>query len=146
MSSNGNISVIRSSQPRRVTPAFARIMPSHSDESNFFILVFRFPRISTICKSGRTLSSWHFRRRLPVAMTAFAGRSRNVRCDFFELTMKTSCTSSLSSTAAMARPSGTKVGTSLKLCTAISTRSSSKAISSSLVKRPLSPIFASGAS
>ena len=46
----------------------------------------------------------------------------------------------------IASPSGTAVGMSLAECTATSMRPSSSAVSSSLVKRPLSPILASGAS
>ena len=146
MISNGRISVIRCAQPSRVTPALARIIPSQFDSSSFFIRVLRFPRISIICMSCRTLSTWHLRRRLPVAITAWRGRAMNNWFGLFGWPIKTSRTSSRSRTAPIARPSGIAVGTSLKLCTARSMRSSNRATSSSFVKSPFSPIFASGAS
>ena len=53
--------------------------------------------------------------------------------------------SALSVTAVITSPSGTITGISFRLCTAISISPASMAVSNSLVKSPLPPIFARGA-
>jgi len=77
------ISAMRSAKPDEWHRLFARIIPSHSDESMCFSSVYQMARISAICISGRALSNWHFRRKLPVATIAFSGSPRNCDVDFF---------------------------------------------------------------
>jgi len=109
MTSNGRISVIRASRPSLVTPAFARSMPSQSDSSSLLSLVFRFPRISTIRRSGRWLRSCDFRRRLPVATIALLGGPQRL-WSFAGWLTKTSLASSRFEIAPIVSPAGSCVG------------------------------------
>ncbi|MMZ66115.1 hypothetical protein D1872_285850 [compost metagenome] len=83
------------------------------------------------------------RLRLVVPTTAPSGSASTL--SYFSLN-NASRTSSRLVIAPRSRPSGNSVGTSFRLCTAICASPLSIASSSSLVKRPLPPIFAKGVS
>ena len=141
--SRGSTSVMRSAKPRRLRPATARMMASKCSRSSFSSRVLTLPRRSEIWRSGRACSSCALRRRLDVPTFAPCGRFSSVL--YFGLTTA-SPGSKRSVMAEMTSPSGTSVGISLRLCTAMSMPPASISCSSSFVKSPLPPILASGAS
>src|SRR5207237_810771 len=79
--------------------------------------------------------SWARRRRLPVPTTAPSGSESSVS----KPPHRASRGSARSGTPTIARPSGSRLGTSLAECTARSTSSRSSASSISFTKRDLSP-------
>ena len=139
-------------RPRRASPAAARIVPVISSSTSLRRRVSTLPRMSTTSRSGLSASSCERRRRLELPTRAPRGTSSSVSGpasvgrassrDGFGT--NTSRTSSRSVKAIIFSPGGIAVGMSLAECTATSMRPSSSAVSSSLVKSPLSPIWPAG--
>ena len=128
---------------RRFMPAIAKMIASNSPSFSFLSLVCTFPRSEMISRSGLIISSCILRRRLVVPTFAPCGRSLNLAN--FSLIIA-SLVSSREQMAASLSPSGKTTGTSFRLCTAMSVSPFSMLSSSSFVKSPLPPIFASGVS
>ena len=128
---------------RRLIPAIASIIASNSPSLSLAILEFTFPRSEIISKSGlRARSCILLRKDVVPTLAPFGSSSKLLK---FILSIA-SFISSLLQTQANFNPSGKVVGTSFKLCTAISALPSSIAFSSSLVNKPLPPILANGVS
>ena len=130
-------------RPRRFKPASASTMPSNSPRASFSSRVVTLPRRSRSSRSGRSASSWLRRRRLDVPTTAPCGRPCRPPA---WLDSRQSRGSSRSSTTGICSSGGSSTGTSFMECTARSASPASIACSSSLMKRPLPPILASGVS
>lgn len=58
LSSTLMVEVMRSSKPRRIRPAAARMMASYSPASSLARRVLTLPRRKRICRSGRRASNW----------------------------------------------------------------------------------------
>jgi len=140
MTPAGSSSLMRSPQPRRLSPAAANRIASYRPSANFRSLVSRFPRSGSISRSGRRACNCAERRRELVPTRAPFGSSASARPTM------ASRASSRAGMAATVSPAGTSVGKSFMLCTARSTRPSSSASSISFVNSPLAPTWASGTS
>ena len=117
----------------------ASYWPSSSLRSRVLTL----PRNGSTCKSASRSRSCASRRRLDVPIRAPPGRLARSR-KWFDT--KASRGSSRAPIAASTKPSGISIGTSFSEWTARSARPSAIATSSSLMKRPLPPMSASGRS
>ena len=123
-----------SSRPRRRRPASASTTASYSPSASFRRRVSTLPRNGRTWMRGLIASSWERRRRLDVPTRAPSGSSS------MPLAVPTSASrgSSPLGTAAIARPSGSRPGTSFALWTARSTSPASRASSISFTNRDLS--------
>src|SRR6266705_2429205 len=141
--SGSSIARIRAARPSRLSPAAASTIAWHSPRSSFARRVSRLPRRGFTFSAGWRSRNCASRRRLEVPMMLPGGKASRLALRF---DTRQSRGSSLEVIAARQKPSGRRIGTSFAECTARSARPSSSAASSSLTKRPLPPIWASGRS
>src|SRR5438128_1329159 len=141
--SGSSIARIRAARPSRLSPAAASTTAWHSPRSSFASRVSRLPRSGFTCRPGKRSRNCASRRRLDVPRMLPGGNASRLALRF---DTRQSRGSSLAVIAARQKPSGRRIGTSFAECTARSARPSSSAASSSLTKRPLPPIWASGRS
>ena len=139
MSSVARTVLAASARPRRLSPASASNVASISPRPTLSRRVPILPRRGTTITSGRRCSTWAPRRSEAVPTTAPEGRPSRPP-PWREI--QASRGSSRSSTQEITVPDATSVGTSFIECTARSMRPSSRAMSISLVNKPLPPISA----
>ena len=136
ISSGSKYLVIRFSNPKRFTPAAARINALYCPESNFARRVITFPLHPLNCACGYRVLNCNILRRLEQPI----GRLKSISSLPSGKT-KTSLGSSLLENATIGSSFGISIGISFKLCTDKSVRLSSKARSSSLTKSPFPPTW-----
>src|SRR6266581_8456290 len=141
--SGSSIARIRAARPSRLSPAAASTTAWHSPRSSLASRVSRLPRNGCTLSAGWRSRNCASRRRLDVPTMLPGGNASRVALRF---DTRQSRGSSLAVIAARQKGSGRRIGTSFAECTAISARPTSSAASSSLTKRPLPPIWASGRS
>ena len=129
--------------PSLLIPAAARIIPSYSPLLNFSIRVGTFPLICFICTFSMISFICSSRLKLPVPII-HPSFLYTVSSPF--LVTRTSLSSPLASAAPISSPSGSSIGTSFALCTAISILPSVSSSSISFVNTPFPPNEASSLS
>ena len=127
---------MRSANPRRISPAAAKMIAAYWPSSSLRNRVSTLPRNGSTCKCLNRARNWLSRRKLDVPTTAPLGKSSS---DTNWLETNASRASSRAPAVINAKPAGNCAGTSFIECTAISASPRASACSSSLMNSPLPP-------